>query len=107
MKVKKNYLKRCYLFLGCHKKKIQYIYIYIYKKKKNKANTKYWIEKTKPKLVEKMMLECRKNTKIGWGGSKIQKVEIWEYIFNWWALCWQEKINLRKKSSKSNVYELN
>jgi hypothetical protein len=34
------------------------------------------------------------------------RIKIWQYIFDWWE-CWQEKFNLRKKSLKSYVYELN
>jgi len=56
---------------------------------------------------EKRMLECRKKIKIDWGCSKMQKVEIWQYIFNWWEPCWQEKFNLKKKNPKSDVYGLN
>jgi hypothetical protein len=37
----------------------------------------------------------------------MQKVEIWQYIFNWWEPCWQEKFNLKKKNPKSDVYGLN
>jgi hypothetical protein len=56
---------------------------------------------------EKRMLECWKNDKIGWGGSKMQNVEIWQYIFDLWEPCWQRKFKLRKKSPKSDVYGLN
>jgi len=45
-----------------------------------------------------------KKGQIGWRGSKIQKVEIWQYIFDWWERCWQGKFNLRKKNPKSDVY---
>jgi hypothetical protein len=34
------------------------------------------------------MLECWKNDKIGWEGSKMQNIEIWHYIFHWWEPCW-------------------
>jgi hypothetical protein len=27
-------------------------------------------------------------------------------IFDWWELCWQRKFNLKKKSSKSDIYIL-
>jgi hypothetical protein len=36
----------------------------------------------------------------------MQKVEIWQYIFDWWKPCWQRKFKLRKKSLKSDVYGL-
>jgi len=48
------------------------------------------------------MLECQKRAKIGWGDSKIEKVEIWQ-----WEPYWQGKFNLRKTSLKSDVYGLN
>jgi len=47
-------------------------------------------------MSEKRMLECRKKAKIGWGGSKMQKVEIWQYVVDWWKPCWQRKFNLKK-----------
>jgi hypothetical protein len=31
-------------------------------------------------------------------------IKIWQYIFDWWRLYWQRKINLRKKSPKSYIY---
>jgi hypothetical protein len=31
-------------------------------------------------------------------------IEIWQYIFDWWRLYWQRKINLRKKSPKLYIY---
>ena len=37
-----------------------------------------------------------KIAKIGWEGSKMQKVEIWQYIFNWWEPCWQKNSILKK-----------
>jgi hypothetical protein len=58
-------------------------------------------------MSEKRMLECRKKAKIGWGGSKMQKVEIWQYVVDWWKPCWQRKFNLKKKYSKSDVYRFN
>jgi hypothetical protein len=30
-----------------------------------------------------MMLKCWKKDKISWEGSKMQKIEIWQYIFDW------------------------
>jgi hypothetical protein len=30
-------------------------------------------------------------------------IKIWQYIFDWWRLYWQRKINLRKKSPKSYI----
>jgi len=86
----------CYLFLGSYKKKkIQKIYI-----------KKYSKEILKIIGARKGCWNTEKKAKIGWGGSKIQKVKIWQYIFNWWELCWQGKLNLRKKSLKSDIYGL-
>jgi len=72
----------CYPFLGSHKtkknenEKIQKIYQKILEK--NPKNNR----------SEKRMLECWKNDKIGWEGTKIQNIEIWHYIFHWWEPCW-------------------
>jgi len=90
----------CYTFLGSHTKneKIQ---------KKNISKKRFG-RNPKNNRSEKRILECRKKVKIGWGGSKMQKVEIWQYMFfYWWEPCWQRKFKLRKKSLKLDVYGLN
>jgi hypothetical protein len=54
------------------------------------------------------MLECRKKVKISLGGSKMQKVKIWRYIFLLMRALGTRKIQFeKKKSSKSDVYGLN
>jgi len=75
--------------------------------RKYKKYIKKIFEGNKKKIGARKGLECWKKDKIGWEGSKIQNVEIWQYIFYWWELCWQGKFNLRKKSPKSDVYGLN
>ena len=59
---------------------------------------KKYIFRRNPKnnMSEKRMLECWKWPKIGWEGSKMQKVEIWQFIVNWWESCWQRKFNFEK-----------
>jgi len=53
--------------LGSHKKK----------RKNTKNNiSKKNIQKKSKKKSEKRMMDCRKKAKIGFGGSKMQKVEI-------------------------------
>jgi hypothetical protein len=49
----------------------------------------------------------KKWLKIGWESSKIQKLKFNSIFFYWWELCWQKKFNLKKKSTKSDVYGLN
>jgi len=76
--------------------------------KKKWENTKYiyiYIKKKYSEEIQKIIgakKDAGMPTKIGWGDSKMQKVEIWQ-----WEPCWQGKFNLRKKSPKSDVYGLN
>jgi len=77
------------------------------KEKLQKIYQKIFERNPKNNISEKRMLECWKNDNIGWEGSKMQNVEIWQYIFDWWEPCWQRKFKLRKKSLKSDVYGLN
>jgi hypothetical protein len=53
------------------------------------------------------MLECQRKVKIGLGGSKMQKVKIWQYIFTDESPGTRKILFEKKKSSKSNVYGLN
>jgi hypothetical protein len=53
------------------------------------------------------MLEYWKKDKIGWEGSKMQNVEIWQYIFLLMRALLTKKYKLRKKSLKLDVYGLN
>jgi hypothetical protein len=76
-------------------------------RKYKKIYKKIFKRNPKNNMSEKRMLKCWKKDKIDWGGSKMQNVETWQYIFDWWEPCWQRKFKLRKKSLKSNVYRLN
>ena len=49
---------------------------------------------------KKKISECRRKIKIDLGGSKIQKVKIWQYIFYWWEPGGQEKFNFFKEKFK-------
>jgi len=37
----------------------------------------------------------------------MQKVEILQYIVDWWESCWQRKFNFEKIYSKPDIYGLN
>ena len=57
--------------------------------------------------VRKWCWNAHKMTKNWLRRFKNIKIKIWQYIFNWWESYWQRKFNLRKKSSKSDIYVLN
>jgi hypothetical protein len=50
------------------------------------------------------MLKCQKKAKIGRGGLKMQNVEIWQYIVDWWEPCWQKKFNFEKKYIQNQMF---
>jgi hypothetical protein len=87
----------CYPFFGSHTK--------------NKKNTyqKIDIQKESKKIirVRKWCWNAHKMARNWLRRFKNTRIEIWQYIFNWWEPCWQGKFNLRKKSLKSDVYGLN
>ena len=66
--------------------------------------------KKKSKKIIVVRKGCRsvmKMARIWLRRFKNTKIEIWQYFVDWWEPCWQRKFNLRKKSSKSDVYGLN
>ena len=76
------------------------------KKMQRKTIKKY----SQKKKIIAVKIRCRSAHKMvkNWlRRFKNTKIKIWQYFVDWWEPCWQRKFNLRKKSSKSDIYELN